>query len=296
VKNPFKCNRSSLPLFLHHILPSKADPRLLCTGKGTETDLTSAVSSFKFGETFKSTQKARFPLTISELAGLNYQSPPVILEIGASDGSTSLDIMKSIPFEKYFVTDLNNEAYFIVSGDVTWFYDEMGKCILRASNKWIVYPDFDSAVFPLNKFARALFKAAPKFSDSASKICLVKPALQSLKDDRVTIQKYNMFQPWTHEKADLIVAANILNLCYFTASEIIGVVKGLISALNDKGFIAIIDNRPNEQSSIFSFSDGNLRLEKRISRGSGIESLIMDNIVRNTLSGQGGSRGYAERA
>jgi len=288
VKNPFKCNRSILPQFLHHVLPSKTDPRVLCAENIVETNFTSAVSTFKFGATFKSTQKARFPLTISEMARLEFQFLPVILDIGASDGITSLDIMQAIPFKKYFVTDLNIYAYYIVSGDVTWFYDEMGKCILRVSNKWIMYPEFDGAIFPLNVLAKALFNTAPKFSDNASKICLLQPALQSRKDDRVTIQKHNMFQSWEHEKADLIIAANILNLCYFTASEVISVVKGLISALNDNGVIVIIDNRPDEQSSIFSLNDGSLRLEKRIRRGSDIESLIMDNFVGNIISEQGG--------
>ena len=192
--------------------------------------------------------------------------------------------MQSIPFEKYFVTDLNNDVYFIVSGDVTWFYDDMGKCILRVSNRWIIYPEFDGTVSPLNMLAQKLFEAAPQFSANASKICLVQPALLSLKDDNISTLKYNMFQPWVHEKADLIVAANILNLCYFTASEIIGVVKEMIAALNERGYIAIIDNRPNEQSSIFTLMNGSLRLEKSISRGSDIESLIVDNFVRNTHS------------
>jgi hypothetical protein len=226
----------------------------------------------------------RFPITIQELARLEFQSPPVILEVGASDGSTSLDIIQVIPFEKYFVTDLNIEIYYIVSGATTWFYDENGICVLRVSNRWVVYPEDGTGIFPFNKIAQAFFKRAPKCTDVASKITLINPLLQAIKNNKITIQKYNIFEPWFCKKVDLIIAANILNLSYFTASEIIQALKELTSNLNDKGRIAIIENRPNEQSSIFQFSEGNLRLEKRINLGSDIEFLVPDSFLTNNLS------------
>ncbi|MCX6064370.1 MAG: hypothetical protein NT121_01230 [Chloroflexi bacterium] len=104
---PVKFNRS----FWRNIpktLPSAADPRILCHGDVDEITFTRAVSTFKFGATFKSTQKARFPHSILELSHLEYGAKPIILDVGASDGSTSLDVMRAIPFEKYYVIFIAN--------------------------------------------------------------------------------------------------------------------------------------------------------------------------------------------
>lgn len=118
---PVKLNRAFWSKTLTQILPSAADPRVLCLGKVDEETFTNAVSAFKFGTTFKSTQKARFPLTILELASLSYPQRPIVVDVGASDGITSLDLMQAIPFEKYYVTDLNIDVFYQTSGSATWF-------------------------------------------------------------------------------------------------------------------------------------------------------------------------------
>ena len=276
---PVKLNRTAWPAQLTQILPSAVDPRILCHGPVDETRFTSAVSTFKFGSTFKSTQKARFPLTILELTRLEFSTPPVILDIGASDGSTSLDLMQALPFEKYYVTDLNIEVYYEVSGPVTWFYAENGTPLLRVSDRWVVYPDIGGAIFPFNLLSQALFRQAPKFSSDIAKILLINPSLLERKDSRVEIQKHNLFDPWPAEKADLILAANILNQGYFTNSEIGLALKKLLTALKDSGRLAIVDNRPGEKASLFRFQNGQMQLEKQINGGTDIEALALQTFA-----------------
>ncbi len=271
---PVKFNRS----FWRNIpkaLPSAADPRILCHGDVDEITFARAVSTFKFGATFKSTQKARFPHSILELSHLEYGAKPIILDVGASDGSTSLDVMRAIPFEKYYVTDLNIDVFYEISGNATWFFDEKGSCILMVTDKWVVHPDIDDAIFPFNKISEALFKRAPKLMDSSTKIFLINPTLLALNDSRISIEKHSIFETWPHEKADLIIAANILNRGYFTTSEITQALRNLAATLNDNGRIAVIDNRPGEKASIFQFSDGKFKLEKRINGGTAIEALVL---------------------
>jgi hypothetical protein len=274
---PVKFNRAAdWPQFLTQNLPSAVDPRVLCQGRVNETVFTSAISTFKFGSTFKSTQKARFPLTVLELGRLEFQVPPVILDVGASDGSTSLDLMQAVPYEKYFVTDLNIEVYYETSGPVTWFYDENGACLLRVTDKWVVYPDIGGAIFPFNLISQSLFKQAPKFQSDIAKILLINPDLLARKDSRVVVAKHNIFDTWPSEKADLIIAANILNRVYFTASELELALKKLLAALKDTGRMVIIDNRPGEKSSFFQFSPaGSVRVEKRVNGGTEIEALAL---------------------
>jgi hypothetical protein len=281
---PVKFNRAFWPKALTKTFPSATDPRVLCNGKVDEITFASAISTFKFGTTFKSTQKARFPLTILEIASIQYEKHPIVVDFGASDGSTSLDLMQAIPFEKYFVTDLNIEVFYEVTGGVTWFYDEKGTCILMVTDKWVVYPEIGGAIFPFDRISRSLFAHAPKWKSDAARIMLINPVLQARKEINILIEKHNILETWPHEKADLIVAANILNQSYFTTSEIKQALKNMLAALDGSGWIAIIDNRPNEKATIFRFIDGNIRVEKRVNGGTDIETLVLNSFGANNIS------------
>lgn len=272
---PIKLNQAFWPANLTRLLPSAVDPRPLCAGKIDSKTFSSAVSTFKFGSTFKSTQPARFPLTLSELARLPFPTPPVILDIGASDGSTSLDVMVALNFERYYVTDLNIAAYYETRGPVTWFYAENGSPLLRVTNRWVIYPDLGGALFPFNLLAKAAFQKTPKFSSDIAKILLINPTLLARQDARVEIQKHNLFDPWLGEKSDLILAANILNPGYFTPAEIELGLQKLLAALKTPGRLVIIDNRPAEKASIFHFDGQHTRLEKSLNGGADIESLAL---------------------
>jgi CheR methyltransferase, SAM binding domain len=273
---PVKFNRSNWPEWITKNLPSAADPRVLCREPVDELLFSNAVSTFKFGSTFKSTQKARFPITIAELSSLAGQSRPVILDVGASDGITSLDVMKSISFSKYFVTDLHIEIAYQVVGDITWFYDENGTCILRVTDKWVIYPDVDGAIFPFDRISQFIFARAPELESEAPRNKLINPALKAQINPDVIIERHNILETWPHEKADLIIAGNILNQVYFTASEIEQALKKLLEALNENGFLVIIDNRPNEMATIFQFNDNRVKIIKKINGGTEIENLALN--------------------
>jgi hypothetical protein len=274
---PVKLNRTFWPKMFTQTLPAAADPRALCHGKVDEKNFTEAVSTFKFGAIFKSTQQARFPLTILELASLQYKQRPIVVDIGASDGITSLDIMQAIPYEKYYVTDLNIDIFYQESGNATWFYDEKGICILMATDKWIVYPETAGSIFPFDKISQAFFARAPKWESDTARLRLINPMLQARKGDNLLIEKHNLLEPWPHEKANLIIAANILNKLYFTTSEIKQALMNMLAALDDSGYIAIIENRKKEQSTIFKFSAGSVSVEKRVNGGVEIESLALNS-------------------
>jgi len=281
---PLKLNRSYWPKAFTQIIPSVADPRILCKGKVDEKTFSEAIYDLKFRTTFKSTQKARFPLTILELASLSYEQRPVVLDIGASDGITSLDIMQAIPFEKYYVTDLNIELYYQISGNTTWFYDEKGICILMVTDKWVAYPDTVGAIFPFDKIAQIHLARAPKWESDSAKIFLINPALLNRKSSNVVVEKYDVLEKWPYEKVDLIVAANILNSSYFTTSELKQALTNMVTALEGSGRIAIIDNRPSEKATIFFFKNGAAIVEKRVNGGTDIENLVINSFGYNAAS------------
>ncbi len=273
---PVKLNRAFWPRFFHKITPSTNDPRMLFHENADELIFTQSVSVFLFGTTYKTTKKDRFPLTISELGRLKFQTPPVILDVGASDGSTSLDVLKAVPFERYYVTDLNTDVFYKVIGSVAWFFDVSGNCILRVSDKLIMYTEIVNAIFPFNKISQMAFKKAPEFKNDMPRIRLINPRLLNLKDRRVVVEKYDMFNVWPFEKVDLIVSANILNRAYFSDSKLEYALKELVAALKADGRITIIDNRDIEKATIFRFFPGSsCQVEKRINGGTEIEDLAL---------------------
>jgi hypothetical protein len=274
MRMPVKLNRDFWPLSITRILPSADDPRVLIVYPADENKFSRAVSTFKFGSTFKSTGKLRFPLTLRELASLQFDTSPVIIDVGASDGITSLDVMETVQFKKYYVTDLNIEVFYSISGNYTFFYNSAGVCILAVTDRWIAYNDFVSAIFPFGGWAQAIFAHAPVFNEVMTSIRLITPALQEGLSNLV-VEHYDVFNKWPHEKADLIIAANILNCNYFSSADLRKAVVNLFEALQRSGCLVIIDNRDIEKSTIFRLCGGKVEIEKKINNGSEIESLIM---------------------
>lgn len=272
---PVKLNRGAWPHAVTRHLPSAADVRVLCQTQVEAGAFTASVSSLKFGSTFKTTGRARFPNTIEALAALDFVSPPAILDVGASDGSTSLDIMRAVPFSRYFVTDRNIEIRAMKRGETTWLYDAGGSCIMAASDRWVSYPDVEGAWFPFGGIARRLFAAAPALDSGAQRIQLISPALRTLADDRIAIRRHDIFEPWAEPRVDLVIAANILNRAYFSDEQIVAAVANLVAATVDGGRIAIVDNRDVESSSIFRANAGRVELEVSLNGGTDVEALVL---------------------
>ena len=278
---PVKLNRTAGSRIIETILPSANDPRKLCTEEVDELAFTQAVSTFKFGAAFKTTQRLRFPLVLSELRNMKFETAPIILDVGASDGSTSLDVMEVVACEKYYLTDLNIYVHYAAGGDATYFYDEDGASILRVTDTLITYPDVVGAIFPSGYFAQKLFSHAPEFNSGLPKIRLINPRVSRIRDGRMVVEKYNVLDVWPFEKADLIIAANILNRSYFTDFELKAALVNLVKALRAGGRIAIIDNRPLERATIFQFFLGNgVRVERQINGGTEIESFTLKTLGR----------------
>lgn len=276
---PIKLNCATWPALLTRAIPSAIDPRSLCDTQVDGSEFSKIISIFKFGTTFKSTNKERFPLTIRELAALKFPTPPIILDVGASDGITSLDLIQALDFSEYFITDLHIEIFYKISGPNTWFFSENGKAILCVNRFFIIYPDFKNAVFPFGQLCQLTFRKAPCFLNNFDKISLINPTLRDHEDNRVKIIKHDLFNRWPHSKPNLIFAANIFNRAYFTDSELRLALNQMLDALKEMGRIAIVENRPNEKASIFKFDNGFINIEKQINGGTEIEDFAMSTFT-----------------
>ena len=284
MRAPVKLNRAFWPRLLNRVLPSAADPRPLAAHALSGTAFSEAVSTFKFGRTFKTTEKARFPEAIAILSSLEYRAPPVVLDVGASDGVTSLDVMKAMPFERYIVSDAHMTVFSSTDGGRTYYYAADGRCILVATDAWIVYADADDACAPLGSVARGFHSRAPQLEPTAREITLINPALERALSAAVSTRQYDILQEWPHGKVDLVIAANILNRAYFSEEELRKAVRNLARALQGEGRLAIIENRDRERATIFRVRGHDATVEHRLNGGSEIEELVRNHALSSIIS------------
>jgi hypothetical protein len=279
MRAPSKLNRSFWPRIFWSFFSSADDPRVLLQSSFDTTDFSRAVSVFKFGSTFKTTKKSRFPCTIDVLSNLTFTQQPIILDVGASDGVTSLDVIRSLDFKDYYITDLNTEALWSVSLSRRgiFFYNTNGYPILYANRYWIIYNEPVGAISPFGALVRRIFSDAPTAGQSSRKISLINPELQTLSGKNIIVRRYDIFSKWNFDKAHLVIAANILNRSYFSDSELRDSILNLQAALLKDGYLAIIDNRAIEKATIFKKSG---EIVRQINGGTEIEALVLGCLLQ----------------
>lgn len=277
---PVKFNTAWLPPWLGHLPLVTGDPREVMREGITREQFAWAVSSIKIGTTWRITQPSRHALSdrvVLELASV--QGRPVILDVGVSDGCTSLDLIEKLGgnFERFYVTDASLEIDVMEKGGATYFYHpRAGQCIMRVGDGSIVYADTQGSIFPLNLIARSLLSEAPAYdAGSARSMSLVQPELRKLaeSDQRVAICEYDVFQPWTREELDIVKVANLLNRVYFSDGQIVEAIKNLSRAMKPDGKLLVVDNRKTERVSLFSKQTSGLKLEREIHGGANVAHL-----------------------
>ena len=265
---PIKLNKAGWPSPFNGLFLAFNDPRPLAYKSfGISADQFSAsVSSLQFGVTFKTTHPGRHAQSNRFLRDTYRGSRPVILDVGASDGSTSLDLIRELDsnFAYYYVTDLN---LFVRCGHdskgVVYFIDQNGSCILRASERLLVYSNTSRARLPLRLIARALLAQCRKACGWRD-LVLIQPELRTLaeSDPRIMIQQYDIFATWTGPPPDLIKVANLLNHQYFSDSQLKKAVQAQCSNLATNGRLLLIsEDEDVEKFSVFRKTPAGMRLE-----------------------------------
>lgn len=189
-------------------------------------------------------------------------SPPHVLDVAVSDGSTSLAFVA-------LVERLTNGVFRFTATDLDGRYqlvwrtaDPTSRVILNDAGQivQIVKPPFlfthreSRYLFPLNRllrpgaerFGRALI-AAWRNGDagvSSREVLLFNPGLRRLLVERAHVQfrPWDILEPWLGDKADCVRAMNVLNPDYFDAAQMSRVLRNLFDALSDGGLLAIGSN------------------------------------------------------
>lgn len=253
-------------------VPKIKDPSNLLADNISSQEFSEAVSTFKFGKTFKTTNPNRHQKTDEFI--LPYCKPSFnFLDVGASTGITSFELMQKLEFKfnKFFVTDFNLSINCAKYNGENYYFTEDGDCILIAGKSFIKYPQESSLITKIYK--ERLHEAEQQ---TLEKILLIIPELRKKIDvtNAIGLMRHNVLNPWKDESLDIIKAANLFNRSYFSDQEILKGVGHLFDALNDKGLLVIIDNREKEKSSIFQKSSSALEPIKTIEGGTEVHSLI----------------------
>jgi hypothetical protein len=265
---PIKLNKAGWPSPFADLFLAFHDPRPLAYKPFaiSAAQFSASVSSLQFGVTFKTTHPGRHAQSNQFLRETCRGSRPVILDVGASDGSTSLDLIRELgsDFAYYYVTDLNLSVRCgYDSKGVVYFVDQNGSCILRASERLLVYSNTSRAKFPLRLIAKALLAKCGN-AGGWRNLVLIQPALRRRAkcDPRIIIQRYDIFAPWTGPPPDLIKVANLLNNEYFSDAQIEEALQAQCSNLAPNGRLLLIsEDQDVEKFSIFRKTQIGMQLE-----------------------------------
>lgn len=205
-------------------------------------DFREAMSSVYVGGTIKITGAGRHPGTDRLLIDTVDLRTAHIVDIGASDGSTSLELIQRLPtFAAYTIADLYLKLEAVDVGRRTVFLDPDGTPVLVAGPRFAAWPSLSSLVAVLYA---PLLRAARSPRRGRREVLLLNPGVRRLmaRDPRVTTQVHDVFQPWAGEKPDVIKVANLLRRLYFTDEELNRALVALHGSLPEDGHLMLVDN------------------------------------------------------
>jgi len=282
---PIKINAACVSESLHRFIPSLADPRpLLDAGRGlSREEFTAAISSVYVNSTWKTTCQGRHLQANQGILELASSIKLRILDVGISDGITSLDLISTLDgkFASYSGTDVCLSVVAVQVSDGTCFlYRSPGEsCFMRAGPRLILYGGSGSKLRPVRNWVASQLANSPEATEErAVRVNLVQPELASLaeSDDRVEVIEWDMFDTWRGAPSNFVKVANVLNRSYFSDHEISVALRGFHELLDPGGYLMIVENRECEQWSLFQKDGTRFCIRKSAGRGSDIDELIIN--------------------
>ncbi len=217
------------------------DPRVAASPDPDPAAFSAAMSAFHVGDTFKITARGRHRISNQVLIDHVDLRGATILDIGASDGGTSVDLIEqaNADFAEYFITDRHLTVEAANVGRHVVFFDGSGRCILIGGPGYVAYPADSRRV--ARTWSRLIRKARASVPRS---IQLINPDARRLieNDPRVSIREHDLFAPWDGPEPDVVKVANLLNRAYFSESDLVRAIDVLRSTVRDGGHLLIIDN------------------------------------------------------
>ncbi len=221
------------------------DPRQIL-GPGAEPEtFRQAMTALNVGDTIKITGANRHPdadsLLVDFLARHQIRDASIV-DIGASDGTTCMDLIQRIEnFESYVIADLYLTLEAVQIGRRTLFFQPDGTCILVVGSRTISWPT-ESPL--LARYFGRLSSRARQHDGARESVLLLNPAVRRLiaDDPRVSHRVHDVFKPWPGPPPDIIKVANLLRRLYFDDDRICTALRALLASLPEGGHLLIVDN------------------------------------------------------
>lgn len=201
------------------------------------------MSAVHVGGTIKITDADRHPEVDALLLEHVDLTEAHIADIGASDGSTSVDLIRRLPaFASYVIADLHLHVDATRLGRWTVLHDARGTPILVVGRRLLAWPSISAVV---RWITLPVVRAAARQVDRRQEVLLLNPAARELlgTDPRISYRTHDVFVPWeTPGEVNVIKVANLLRRLYFSDEQIEIALSALHASLPDGGNLLIVDN------------------------------------------------------
>ena len=242
---PIRLTASGWPPFVRRVVRrfTWLDPRLIIDPLLDEASYSLAMAAFEVGTTRKITGAHRHTPADALLDRLDL-SDAVIVDMGASDGVTSVELVERLDrFRAYIITDLCVVADVVHTGPRTVFRDAAGRVVVVAGPRLVAWPASSGLVRLLYRPILARSEHALQDGD-VLRVPLLNPATRRLleRDPRVQVRAHDIFTPWQGPRPDLVKVANVLRRLYFSDEQIRTALIVILFTLPEGGHLLVIDN------------------------------------------------------
>lgn len=220
----------------------REDPRALVADDAAPDAYRGVMSSIYIGDTIKITGANRHPRADALLLDNVDLAGRTIVDIGASDGSTCVDLIRKIPdFASYVIADLYIEVEQLTANRHLFVYDLQGNCVLVGGRRLVAWPGLSRAV---RLIYRPLLSSAERRRAERRPLLLLNPLARRLiaEDPRVTYRTHDVFDVWPEGRPDVIKVANLLRRLYFDDPAIRRALVALHASLAEGGHLLVVDN------------------------------------------------------
>ncbi len=221
----------------------RLDPLTILDDDATPEDFRAAMSSIYVGDTIKITGANRHPGTDELLLSTLDLSDARIVDIGASDGTTSVELISKLNgFRSYVIADLYLNLEVVQVGRRSVLFDLHGNCVLVVGPRFAAWPTLSAAV--ASGYSRLIARARTLLPSQGRTVPLLNPVTRRLiaEDERVTCRVHDVFEVWDGDPPDLIKVANLLRRLYFDDDDLLRALRSVHASLPEGGHLMIVDN------------------------------------------------------
>lgn len=265
MRAPIRPIRGRWPSWLEGLAPLRRffrlDPLAILDDDASPEAFREAMSSIHVGGTIKITGGDRHPETDELLIGAVDLSNARIADIGASDGSTSVDLIGRLPdFAAYVIADLYLTLRAVRVGSRTALFDAQDRCVLVVGRRLMAWPELSRVVRAL--YGRVIARAAARLRSDGREVLLLNPETRRLiaSDPRVSHRTHDVFTVWEGDRPDVIKIANLLRRLYFDDADLLRALHAVHASLPEGGHLMIVDNPrladPRPRAGVWRREDG----------------------------------------